>query len=200
MHPDPCFHQADREACRRLVEQIGFAMIFAGTPDGPRVVHAPVVWAGENAIQFHIARRNPIAPHLAGGAAVCVVNGPDAYISPRWYSDRTQVPTWNYVAVELEGSVRRLDEDALRAQIVTLIATSEARVEHGDAWSLNEAPSGDVDAMVQEIIGFELAIDAWRPTFKLSQNKSDAERARVAGYLGAAGATDMAAWMRNQAT
>jgi transcriptional regulator len=196
MHPDPCFHSENRERCRTLVEQVGFAMIFAATPDGPRVVHAPVVWADSDLLQFHIARRNLIVPHLSGATALCVVNGADAYVSPRWYSDRAQVPTWNYVAVELEGPVRTLDEQALRAQIATLISTSEARVPGADAWTLDEAPASDVDAMVREIVGFELAVQAWRPTFKLSQNKPAAERERVAQHLDAAGGHAIAQLMR----
>jgi transcriptional regulator len=197
MHPDPCFHPEDRDRCRALVEQVGFAMIFAGTPDGPKVVHAPVVWTGETVLQFHISRRNALAPHLDGGTALCVVNGPNAYISPRWYSNPRQVPTWNYVAVELEGRVRQLDEAALRRQLATLIETSEARVAEQVTWTLDQAPVEDVEAMIPEIVCFELEVQAWRPTFKLSQNKPEPERVRVAQALETNGAGVMAQMMRD---
>jgi transcriptional regulator len=203
MHPDTCFHPEDRArslaTCRALVEQVGFAMIFATTPDGPRVVHAPVVWDGDTALQFHISRRNLIAAHLDGTTALCVVNGPNAYISPRWYSDPSNVPTWNYVAVELEGCVRQLDKPALRRQIAALIATSEARLEVGAAWTFEQAASGDVEAMIPQIVGFQLDIQDWRPTVKLSQNKSASERERVAAGLDAAGGSEMARQMRSVA-
>jgi transcriptional regulator len=199
MHPDPCFHDKDRDACRDLVSQVGFAMIFAATPAGPRVVHAPVVWAGAATLQFHVARRNALAPHLEGATALCVVNGPNAYISPRWYSGASQVPTWNYVAVELEGPVRQLDEAALRAQIDALIASSEARIPGDPAWTLDRAPTADVEAMIPEIVGFQLAVQAWRPTFKLSQNKPAAERMRVARALEANGEAAVAQAMREVA-
>ena len=196
MHPDPRFHPEDRAKCRALVDQIGFAMIFAATPDGSKVVHAPVVWAEDAALRFHIARRNALAPHLDGATALCVVNGPDAYVSPRWYSNPAQVPTWNYVAVELEGPVRQLDEAALRAQLATLVTNSEARLP-GAAWTIDQAPSADIDAMVAEIVCFELAVQAWRPTFKLSQNKPAAERLRVAEALEANGQPEIARMMQD---
>jgi transcriptional regulator len=37
------------------------------------------------------------------------------------------------------------------------------------------------------IVGFEMEVLAWRPTFKLSQNKPADERARVADGLEASG-------------
>jgi len=197
MHPDPCFHPEDREKCRALVEQVGFAMIFAATREGPKVVHAPVVWVADDVLQFHISRRNALASHLGSGTALCVVNGPNAYISPRWYSNVRQVPTWNYVAVELEGRVRQLDEPALREQLAKLVETSEARIVGETSWTLDQTPAEDIDAMVAEIVCFELAVQTWRPTFKLSQNKPVPERTRVAHALETTGAADMARMMRD---
>ena len=201
MHPNPCFHPEDRArslaTCRALVEQVGFAMTFATTPHGFRVVHAPVIWTGDRAVQFHIARSNIIAPHLAGATALCVVNGPNAYVSPRWYRDPTSVPTWNYVAAELEGSVRQLDERTLRRQIETLITTSEARLCEEPVWTMDQAAPDDVEAMIPQIVGFELDVQDWRATVKLSQNKPALERERIAVGLDATGASEMAQQMRD---
>lgn len=197
MHPDPCFQPEDRDKCRALVDQVGFAMIFAATREGPKVVHAPVVWASDTVLQFHISRRNALAPHLDGSTALCVVNGPHAYISPGWYSNPGQVPTWNYVAVELEGRVRQLDESTLRRQLATLVETSEARILGETSWTLDQTPAIDIDGMIPQIVCFELEVSAWRSTFKLSQNKPMSERLRVAQALETTGATDMARIIRN---
>ena len=113
MHPNSLFRVDDRALLESLIEDIGFGMVFAETPDGPRVAHVPLVSTGEGVIHFHLARGNALTRHIAGRTALAVVNGPDAYVSPRWYTDRGQVPTWNYVALELEGPVRQLDYDGL---------------------------------------------------------------------------------------
>lgn len=199
MHPDRSFDPQDRAACVALVEDIGFAMIFAAVPEGPRVAHAPVVWSGREALRFHLSARNALTAHLDGATALCVVNGPEAYISARWYSDPAQVPTWNYVSIELEGTVRRIDHDGLRDQLDTLTTIHEARIAEGEPWRLAKVPEDTLMAMMTGIVGFELTITAWRPTFKLSQNKRPEERERVMRGLEAAGASDMAATMRRHA-
>jgi transcriptional regulator len=85
----------------------------------------------------------------------------------------------------------------LRAQIAALVATSEARVP-GGGWTLDEATPADVDAMIPHIVGFELELQDWRSTSKLSQNKPAPERERVASGLDAAGGFEMASWMRSR--
>lgn len=66
MHPNPQFRHPDRALLETLIEEIGFGMVFAATPDGPRVAHTPLVSTGDGALQFHIARGNGLAKHLDG--------------------------------------------------------------------------------------------------------------------------------------
>ena len=94
MHPDPQFRSDDRALLEALIDQVGFGMVFLTTPDGPRVAHTPIVSTGNGAIQFHLSRGNALTRHLDGANALAVVNGPDAYVSPRWYEQRDTVPTW----------------------------------------------------------------------------------------------------------
>ena len=196
MHPNAAFRSDDRALMESLVEEIGFGMIFATTPDGPRVAHTPLVWTGDGAVQFHLSRGNALARHLDGMTALAVVNGPDAYVSPRWYEDAGQVPTWNYVAVELEGRVRRMDADGLLGLLETLSAREEARVTTGGAiWTMDKVPEARLRQLLGGIVGFELEVQGWRPTFKLSQNKPEAERLRVAEGLEAQGAPALATLM-----
>lgn len=108
MHPDPRFRWEDRTAMRAFVAETAFGALFAATPEGPRVVHLPAVWLDETTLALHVARSNRITPHLDGATALFVVQGPDAYVSPDWYGIADQVPTWNYLAVELEGRARRM--------------------------------------------------------------------------------------------
>ncbi len=200
MHPNPAFRSDDRALLEALITEIAFGMVFAATPDGPRVAHVPLVWTGDGAVQFHLANGNALTRHLPGSTALVVVNGPDGYVSPRWYGDVTQVPTWNYVALELEGTVTRIDEAALRAQLDTIGATHEARViTGGEPWTLAKTPADKAGAMLRQITGFELAVQAWRPTLKLSQNKSAEDRERVALGLEMQGNAALASLMRTLA-
>ncbi|WP_305098151.1 FMN-binding negative transcriptional regulator [Croceibacterium aestuarii] len=198
MHPNPLFRNEDRALHESLVEEIGFGMVFAQVPDGPRVAHTALLSTGDGAVQFHLSRGNALTKHLAGHDALLVVNGPDAYVSPRWYADPAQVPTWNYVALELEGPVRRMDEDGLVALLDGLSARQEARIE-GAPWTRAKMDETKFRKMLTGIAGFEMEVRAWRPTFKLSQNKSPEDRAAVIAALEAQGAPGMAALMRSLA-
>ena len=199
MHPAQYFRNPDRALLETMVEEIGFGMVFAQTPDGPRVAHVPLLWTKDGAVQFHLARGNALTKHLNGMTVLAVINGPDGYVSPRWYADPEQVPTWNYVALELEGRVRRLDADGLLGQITALSDKHEARIAAGQPWTMDKLPAAKSRALQSAIVGFELEVIAWRETMKLSQNKPAAERERVAAGLESEGAAGIAALMRSLA-
>ena len=195
MHPTSAFRDDDRAFQKALIERIGFGMIFASTPDGPRVAHTPIVMTGGRTAQFHLARSNALTRHLTDGPALIVVNGPDAYISARWYAQADQVPTWNYVAMELEGRCVRLDDAGLRQLLRAIGDRHEGRIETGEPWTMDTMSQQHLDALLKGIVGFEMRITEWRETVKLSQNKSDDERRRVIDGLRANGSPAMAALM-----
>lgn len=198
MHPNSAFRPRQDDLAEYLVREIGFAAIFASTPDGPRVAHAPVVLSDDRAtLQFHLARGNALTRHLSGTSALAVVQGPDAYVSASWYADADQVPTWNYIAVEMEGVVRKLDDAALIAQLDTLSAQHEARVGANPPWTRDKMNAALFSKMTGAITGFEMSITAWRPTIKLSQNKSTEERNRVITGIEASGHGALAQLMRH---
>lgn len=199
MHPDPLYRSDDRALCESLIDQIGFGMVFAQTPDGPRVAHTPLIATGDGAVQFHLSRGNALTRHLEGGTALIVVNGPDAYVSPRWYDNRDTVPTWDYVALELEGRVRRMADEGLEAFLHAAIAKHEARLA-GAPWRAEESSEKVWAGLFRGITGFEMEVLAWRPTFKLSQNKPAATRERIADGLEAAGSAALAHLIRGLAT
>lgn len=148
MHPNTQFHWDDRAAMRDFVASIGFATLFATTPDGPRAAHLPVVLMGDS-VHVHMARGNALARHLHGLDALLVVNGPHAYISPDWYGlGPDEVPTWNYVAVEMEGRAQRLDRPALLAQMDALSAAQEQALAPKTPWARTMADPARVDRMV----------------------------------------------------
>lgn len=196
MHPDPAFRHPDRALLETLIDEIGFGMIFAATPDGPRVAHVALFSTGDGAIQFHLSRGNALARHLDGATALAVINGPDGYVSPRWYADEGQVPTWNYVALELEGRVRRMDADGLLGMLETLSERNETRLAAGEPWTMDKVPPARMRGLLAGIVGFEMEIQAWRETLKLSQNKPADERERLAAGLEAEGSAAIAQLMR----
>ncbi|WP_324828278.1 FMN-binding negative transcriptional regulator [Qipengyuania zhejiangensis] len=198
MHPNPLFRSDDRARMEALVDRIGFGMVFMQTPDGPRVAHTPLLIGDGPTLRFHLARANALTRHLDGTTALITVNGPHGYVSPRWYDNRDTVPTWDYVAIEMEGQVRQLDQSDLDQLLYDLIAKQEGRLE-GQAWSAQETSKPLWDGLLRGITGFEMEIREWRPTFKLSQKRTADERERIAQGHDQAGSAGLAAIMREGA-
>lgn len=178
MHPNRGFAWEDREAMLAFVADIAFATIAA---EGPAVVHAPVLVAGPDRLRFHISRGN--RARLDDKRAIVSVLGPDAYISPDWYGVDDQVPTWNYLAVEAEGPLRRLDEGELADLLDGLSAAHERRLAPKPEWTRAKMTPGRFEGMLKAIIGYELAIEELRGTRKLGQNKDEAQRLAAAAGL-----------------
>lgn len=196
MHPNPLFRNDDRDALEALIAQVGFGIVFLTTPDGPRVAHVPLLSDGAGAIRFHLASTNALTPHLDNARALVVVNGPDGYVSPRWYENRDTVPTWDYVALEMEGTISRLDDVGLEELLQDVIDTFENRIE-GERWLANEASESTWSALFGGIVGFSMQVDQWRPTFKLSQKRSAPEIERIAAGHRAAGNNALADAMQD---
>ena len=178
MHPNRGFAWEDREAMLAFIGDIAFATICA---DGPVLVHAPVLVRGPDRLLFHISRGN--RAKLDDRRAIVSVLGPDAYISPDWYGVDDQVPTWNYLAVEAEGPLRRLDEAELADLLDRLSAAHEARLAPKPEWTRAKMTAGRFEAMLKAIVGYELTIEALRGTRKLGQNKDEAQRRAAASGL-----------------
>lgn len=191
MHPNPAFRTEAATLLDRAAA-IGFAHLFVATPDGPMVAHAPVTRHGDE-LWFHLARANRLHPHLNGARVLASIAGPDGYVSPNWYTrSGNQVPTWNYIVIEVEGTARALPEADLLQQLDTLADTHEPRP---DPWTRAKTDPAAIAALLRAIEGFAIEVAAVRGTTKLSQNKADADRAGVVAGLRAQGNAALAAAM-----
>jgi len=193
MHPDSRFRVEDREALLAFIRQHPFVTIVAAVRGRPFVAQSPVVIRelpgimgdGEIALDFHLSRNNVLAQHVVQGfRAVVLATGPDAYVSPDWYAGADQVPTWNYLSVEAEGSAAPLNDEELAALLDDLSAQEEARLLPKAPWTRDKMTPGRFEAMTRAIIGARLTVDRLEGTFKLSQNKGEADRAGVVAALG----------------
>lgn len=170
MHPKAAFRDPATDWLD-FADARGFAHIFATTGSGPMAVHAPVTRHGD-ALRFHVSRGNRITPHLAGARVIASIAPVDGYISPNWYAaPANQVPTWNFVAVEIEGFARPIGETALTEQLDALAARHEPRVNPADPWTRDKMDPDVFIAMLRGIVGFEIEVDAVRETVKLSQHR-----------------------------
>ena len=191
MHPNPVFRGAPEERAIAAAAARGFGTLVANGPDGvPAIAQVPFVLEGGHA-EFHLLRSNPLA-RAAPGRAVLVVLGPDGYVSPDWYGIEDQVPTWNYVAVHLEGAFELLPQEGLRAHLDRLSAEFEGRLPK-TPWTAAKMSQEPLARMMRTIRPARLRIEAVRSTFKLGQNKPGEVRLRAADAVEGSVGTDLAA-------
>jgi len=175
-----------------LVRAEGFGTLIAGTAAGLRAVHVPMV-LDDDRLRFHVSRSNLLFDALhAGAEALFVVNGPHAYVSPDWYGVPDRVPTWSYLAVELNGPVRPLSCEALVRLLDDMSAEREEKLAPKAPWVRTMMDPARFAGLVKAIAGFEMEIAEWRGTAKVDQDKPEEVRNRIAAALRARGEEAMA--------
>lgn len=166
--------------------------MFATLVTGLVASHLPFVLEGET-LYAHMARANPQSALLSGDALVIFL-GPHAYISPSWYEDRATAPTWNYVAVHCYGRPRVHDRDETRRNIERLIAVVEA--DRPNPWSMSELAEEEIEALLRNVVSFEIPVERMEGKFKLSQGDTPERHRAAIAELERAGSHALANAMR----
>ncbi len=146
--------------------------------------------AGGFRLSAHLAADNPQCAQLAGGQAMAVFTGPHAYIAPGWYRTQPAVPTWDYCAVHVHGTLCLLEDEA------EIIANLRSLARQDPAgFDLDALPEVYRRKMVAGTRGFALLPSRVEAQWKMSQNRSPADRCSVIAALraqGDAGASQVA--------
>lgn len=189
MYLPSAFAESDLTALDRLLERDSFITLVTTRDGTPTVSHLPVLYSrigDQIQLTGHWARPNPQANH--DGAAMAIVHGPHAYVSPGWYPDKeakARVPTWNYVVAHLHGRLIRFQDTAALSDLVGAMSDHyEASV--GGHWKF-EPDRDDHRNQLAGIVGFRLIVERVQMSFKLNQNHPPANRAAVASQMDAQG-------------
>ena len=140
-------------------------------------------------LRGHVARANPLWRETRGDVdALAVFHGAQSYVSPGWYPGKAEhgkvVPTWNYVVVQARGRLRAIDDaNWLRALVTRLTDRFEATMRQ--PWHVADAPADYIEQMLRAIVGIEIEVTSLVGKWKVSQNRSAADRAGVVAGLSA---------------
>ena len=177
MHPNPIYHTGSRDDCLEFARHTGFGMLAVSASDcAPHVAHVPYVLIGDR-LELHLMRSNPVAGAARDGImARMSVQGAHGYVSPDWYGMADQVPTWNYVAVQMTGQLEPMETEALRGVLDRISAEYEARLAPKPQWLVDKMPEEALARLMRIIQPFVLHIQDVDGTWKLGQNKPEAAR------------------------
>ena len=186
---------------RRLVEEHPLALLIAADAQNPAAaplaLHLPMVWVeegGQSWLEGHLARGNPHLASLAEGQPVRLVfTGPDAYVSPSHYDSPLNVPTWNYMALEVQGTLQRVDEAMAKDRLLKRLIQPRDPA-YVQQWL--GLPEDFQQRLLGAIVGLRVRVQSVQAKAKLSQNRAEAERQRLIGHFEAGASPAMARWMR----
>ena len=176
----------DRAALLAYMRAYSFAALATSGSGGLTATHLPFVIeeeGGRITLLAHMAKANPQwRDFAAGGDALVIFMQPHAYVSPRLYDSRQNVPTWNYVAVHAYGRPVPIEERAAKIELQRkLIRQHDA----GYLTQMAELSESYLDARLAAIVSFSIAATRIDARYKLSQDKNPAERERIARELDA---------------
>ena len=169
------YEEKDADKIHAFLKENSFAILVSVKDGLPIGTHIPLQLeknaAGADVLMGHISRGNEQKYTLVDGAKVLAIfPGPHAYISPRWYT-QMQVPTWNYIAVHVYGTVRIVEGEELRAALGRLVHTYEQHMPR--PVTIGEIPEKTVSDDLRGIVGFEISMDDVQAAYKLSQNRDE---------------------------
>jgi transcriptional regulator len=179
------YEEKDTEKVHEFIRGNSFAILVSIQDGRPIGTHIPLQLEfdadGKAGLMGHISRGNEQKHTLTPGAKVLAIfPGPHAYISPRWYTEM-KVPTWNYIAVHVYGTVRIVEGEELRAALSRLMDTYEHPMP--TPVHIGEIPEKELQADLRGIVGFRITIDEIQAAYKLSQNRDPQSYHQVIDHL-----------------
>lgn len=162
------------EEIKAFLQENSFGILINQVDGRPWATHIPLELdksvEGKDLLVSHLAKANPQAQNLKNGAEVlCIFNGPHAYVSSSWYAEE-EVPTWDYIAVHVYGTVTLLTEQETKQSLHKLVAKHEKTSEN--PISLSDM-SPNTLKQVKGVVGFQIEIREIQAAYKLSQTRPE---------------------------
>lgn len=191
MYQVGAFREERIDVMHALMRNHRLATLVTVSDGVPEANHLPLLIDPEpsphGTLRGHVARANPVWSHAEGREVLAIFQGPQAYVTPSWYPSKRDtgqvVPTWNYAVAHAYGSlVMRDDREWLRDLVTRLTDRQEAGLPQ--PWRVDDAPAEYLERMLGAIVGIEIPVRRLVGKWKVSQNRSDKDRAGVVQGLG----------------
>ena len=195
------FQETRTEVLQELIRVHSFGTLVTLGADGLNATHIPFEFDPEPApfgtLRAHVARKNPVWNDFSRDVAPLIVfQGAHTYISPSWYASKQEtgrvVPTYNYMVVHAYGAMKVIDDPVWLRDLVTRL-TDRFEATQAAPWKVTDAPDDYIEKMLSAIVGIEMPIAKLIGSWKVSQNRSEADRAGVARGLRESGDTNATA-------
>lgn len=168
-----------KEEAVAFMNKFNFATIISVIDSVPVATHLPFIISEKQGTLFltsHFARANEHWKHIKSNVSLVIFTEPHAYVSPKHYDKKENVPTWNYISVHAYGKARLIEKEAEIAGVLEAMINS-FEPEYGGQW--DALPEEYKARMSRGIVAFEIEVSELQYKDKLSQNKKGSERRSI---------------------
>lgn len=178
--PGP-FKVTDSETIRGFINENGFGILITSGNGKIWATHVPMLLSKDNdqkdILTGHISKANIQWKEFEKSQEVLVVfPGNHSYISSSWY-DHENVPTWNYLAVHVYGTIHIIEGDELKEELTRMVNKYESSIPN--PISVERMTESFVQSEMRGIVGFKISISEIQAANKLSQNRDDKNYLRI---------------------
>lgn len=185
MYTPKHFEEKERAKLFEFMKQYNFASLVNTAKKRYWATHLPFLVEendGEIILKAHMAKANPQWANFKADEDVLVIfQEPHAYISPKLYDNPVSVPTWNYIAVHAYG-VPQIHHSIEERIAVLEDSFKVFEPQYQKQWE--SLPEDYKNGLLDGIVAFSINIKEIEGKFKLSQNRTEGDRARIIEELG----------------
>lgn len=173
------YKNEDLSEVKDFIRSNSFAILINQLNGKPWATHTPLELDkdedGNDILIGHIAKANPQWKAFETNKEVlCIFNGPHSYVSSSWYKEE-EVPTWNYIAVHIYGSLSVMTESEVLTWLGGLVDHYEK--DEKAPVSINDMSPATL-RQVKAVVGFRITIKQIQAAYKLSQGREE-DHARI---------------------
>jgi len=184
MYIPKVYENKNLEEVKQFIQENSFGILVTQQNGKPLATHIPLELSknieNEDVLVGHISKANPQWHNFEDkGDVLAIFNGPHSYVSSSWY-DFEEVPTWNYIAVHVYGTIKTIIGDALYESLKHLMEKYEKASKNP---LKIEDMSDKTMRQINGIIGFEIDITDIQAAYKLSQNRDDKNHQTIISEL-----------------
>lgn len=179
MYIPKAFKQEDIDEAIKFIEAYPFGILISVDEQKPIATHLPfVVKRNVESITLytHLSKANAQHNTFIQNNVLTIFAEPHTYISPTLYEHQQNVPTWNYIAVHLYGKVTIANTNEEKLEILLQqMETYEPTYKQ----QFGQLDSKYIQGLLDGIVALKIDVDELQCKEKLSQNKSQKDRATI---------------------
>ncbi|MFD0940021.1 FMN-binding negative transcriptional regulator [Pedobacter boryungensis] len=185
MYKVPYFEEKDADKVLAFMQAHSFITLIGYDNVYPVATQIPVhIYKDEQGIRLvgHIMKKTDHYEAYAKNENVLALfTGAHTYISASVYENPAVASTWNYISVQAKGKIRLMDKDETRKVIENLTNSYENPSTSPAAF--HKMDEEYIERNLKAISGFEILVEEINSLFKLSQNHSAVNQAKIIEHL-----------------